>query len=83
MREELEPGTRVRLSALGKMRCPKMTRDAGVVVAKVPHSDALRVLMDGNKDPSTLHRSYVEAERANVESTPTRGCPEPFRSPMD
>ena len=60
--EVLEPGTRVRLSALGKMRCPKMTRQAGVVVAVVSHSDAVRVLMDGNKDPSTLHRSYVEAE---------------------
>ena len=54
--EVLEPGTRVRLSALGKMRCPKMTRQTGVVVAVVPHSDFVRVLMDGNKDPSTLHR---------------------------
>ena len=60
--EELNLGTRVRLSALGKARCPKMTRQAGFVVAKVDHSDALRVLMDGNKDPSTLHRGYVEAE---------------------
>jgi hypothetical protein len=60
--DELKPGTRVRLSALGQKRCPKMTRQTGVVVARVDHSDALRVLMDGNKDPSTLHRSYIEAE---------------------
>jgi hypothetical protein len=62
--EELKPGTRVRLSTLGKKRCPKMTRQTGVVVAKVDQSDAFRVLMDGNKDPSTLHRSYLEAEEA-------------------
>ena len=60
--EELKPGARVRLSALGKQRCPKMTRQTGVIVAKVDQSDALRVLMDGNKDPSTLHRSYIEPE---------------------
>jgi hypothetical protein len=58
----LEPGTRIRLSALGRERCPKMTRHAGVVVAKFDRSDAVRVLIDGNKDPSTLHRSYIEAE---------------------
>lgn len=59
--EALQPGTRIRLSALGRQRCPKMTRHAGVVVAKLDRSDAVRVLMDGNKDPSTLHRSYLEA----------------------
>ena len=59
--EALGPGTRIRLSVLGKKRCPKMTRQTGVVVAKLDRSDAVRVLMDGNKDPSTLHRSYVEA----------------------
>jgi hypothetical protein len=58
--ERLEPGIRVRLSALGKKRCPKMTRQTGVIVAKLEHSDAFRVLMDGNKDASTLHRSYIE-----------------------
>ena len=49
--EILEPGTRIRLSALGKKRCPKMTRRAGVVVAKVHHGDSLRILMDGSKEP--------------------------------
>ena len=60
--KRLEPGTRIRLSALGKERCPKMTRHAGVIVAKLDRSDAVRVLMDGNKDPCTLHRSYLETE---------------------
>jgi hypothetical protein len=68
MREELEPGTRVCLSALAKMRCPKMTRDAGVVVAKVPHSDALRILMDGNKDSEHVAPELCR-RRANLEST--------------
>ena len=60
--KRLEPGVRIRLSALSKKRCPKMTRYAGVVVSKVHHSDAIRILMDGSKEPITLHRSYVEAE---------------------
>ena len=62
MLEELEPGARIRLSSLGKKRCPKMTRLTGVVVAANLYGHSVRVLMDGNKDAITLHRSYVEPE---------------------
>jgi hypothetical protein len=60
--EELKPGMRIRLSALGKERCPKMTRHTGVVLAKATYRDSFRVLMDGSKEAISLHRSYFEAE---------------------
>jgi hypothetical protein len=60
--KELEPGSRIRLSALGKKRCPKMKRHSGIVVAELHYRDALRILMDGSKEAITLHRSHVEAE---------------------
>lgn len=60
--KELEPGSRVRLSALGKKRCAKMTQQAGVVVAKSAYKDAFCILMDGSQKAITLHRSYIEAD---------------------
>ena len=53
---------RIRLSALGKERCPKMTRYTGVVLAKAKYRESYRVLMDGSKEAISLHRSYFEAE---------------------
>jgi hypothetical protein len=54
-----KPGERIRLSALGKERCPKLNR-TGVVIGPAGRSDAIRVLIDGRKTPMTLHASYVE-----------------------
>jgi hypothetical protein len=65
--KELEPGTRVRLSALGKKRCAKMTRQNGVVVAKAMYKDAFRILMDGSQEPITLHQSYIEADTPDAQ----------------
>jgi hypothetical protein len=58
----LEPGARIRLSGLGKRRCPKMTRRTGVVVATQLYSHSIRVLMDGSKEAITLHRSYIDGD---------------------
>jgi hypothetical protein len=60
--KELESGTRVRLSALGKKRCAKMTRQTGVIVGKSIYKDAFRILMDGSKEAIALHHSYIEAD---------------------
>ena len=54
-------GQRIRLSALGKERC-KLKTDTGVVAGRTNHGNAVRVLMDGRKQPQTLHRTYIEAE---------------------
>jgi hypothetical protein len=57
---EFSPGQRIRLSALGKERCPRLS-PTGVVIGQPARSDAVRVLMDGRKTPMTLHVSYIEA----------------------
>ena len=59
---ELGPGKRIRLSALGKERCPKLKNHTGIVVGKSPRSNAFRVLIDGRKMPITLHESYIELQ---------------------
>jgi hypothetical protein len=57
------PGRRIRLSVLGKERCPRLNlkSDAGVVLGKSGGS-AVRILFDGRKQPVTLHLSYVEMQ---------------------
>ena len=60
--DELGPGKRIKLSALGKLRCPKLKNDTGVVIGKSPQSNAFRVLIDGRKMPITLHESYIEVQ---------------------
>jgi hypothetical protein len=59
---ELRKGQRIRLSDLGKERCKLFKSDTGVVAGKSRHPDAIRVLMDGRKQPQTLHKSYVEVQ---------------------
>jgi hypothetical protein len=59
---ELTAGRRIKLTALGKLRCPKLKNDTGVVVGKSPQSNAFRVLIDGRKMPITLHESYIERQ---------------------
>ena len=62
---ELKPGDRVRLNELGASRSSKIRVRTGVVVAFSGHrsgSASLGILFDGNKRPTTLHRSYVELD---------------------
>ncbi len=58
----LSPGARIRLSALGKTRCPKLKVHTGVVIGVTDGSDAVRILLDGRKAPVTIHSSYLELE---------------------
>ena len=55
-------GTRIKLSPLGKERSRRTKVQTGVVVGKPFQSDAVRVQMDGMKQPITLHISYIERE---------------------
>jgi hypothetical protein len=59
---ELRPGARVRLSALGKIRSPRIKFHTGVIVNVTDGSDRVRVLWDGRKAPVTIHSSYIELE---------------------
>ena len=59
---ELKPGERVRLSALGRERSPRIKNLTGIILAKTRRRDVVYVLLDGNKRPSTLHKSYIEPQ---------------------
>jgi len=59
----LPHNTRVRMSALGMMRCPNLTGKEGVVVGSGRYRSTVRVIFDGFKSPTSLHHSYIEAVR--------------------
>jgi hypothetical protein len=59
---ELKPGDRVRLNKLGASRSPKIRVRTGTLVALSSRSTSFGVLFDGNKRPTTIHRSYVERD---------------------
>jgi len=56
---EMKPGQRIRLSALGKARCPRVKVHTGVIVGE-PLGRGVRIMLDGSKTPITLHKSYIE-----------------------
>jgi hypothetical protein len=56
-------GDRVRLSALGEMRNPRKSAKVGTVISLNFHKSlpsSVRILFDGQKEPSRLHWTYVE-----------------------
>lgn len=55
------PRTRVRMTALGAARCPNLAGREGVVVGAGRYHSTVRVLFDGFKSATSLHRTYVEA----------------------
>lgn len=61
--------TRVRMSALGAMRCPNLAGREGVVVGAGRYRSTVRVMFDGFKWPTSLHSTYVEAAVEEDSST--------------
>ena len=59
---ELKPGMRIRLSALGRARSPRMKVHTGVIVGLTDGREGVRVIMNGSKSPITLHESYIERQ---------------------
>jgi hypothetical protein len=55
-----EVGDRIKLSELGKSRSSKATTEYGVVAGIPRGGRSVRVLFDGNKEPTQLHTSYIE-----------------------
>jgi len=53
-------GLRVRMSALGAARCPRIPDKEGIIVGEGRSSNSLRILFDGSKLPVSLHRDYIE-----------------------
>lgn len=58
---ELKPGDRVRLSALGRQRAPRTKGEFGAVVS-IRSRSSVEVCFVGNKMPTRIHRSYLEAD---------------------
>jgi hypothetical protein len=66
---EFAIGARVRLSQLGAARSPKMKVRTGVIMALPFHdsgSATVRILFDGQREPRTVHRSYVEPDEDDL-----------------
>jgi hypothetical protein len=59
---DLKIGSRVRLSALGINRCPGLKSRTGVVVGSSPTGSSFRVILEGRRQPITLHESYIEPD---------------------
>ena len=61
MKSDFSLGDRVRLSALGATRCPRLAGKTGTVVGRSIYVSSVAVLLDGNKSPRTIHGAYLEA----------------------
>jgi hypothetical protein len=61
MKPALSIGVRVRMSALGALRCARLAKKTGTIVGGSVYVNSVSVLFDGNRSPTTIHREYVEA----------------------
>jgi hypothetical protein len=57
---ELEIGQRIKMSAIGTARSPRLALKLGVVVGLSRYNNSITVLFDGNKTSTCLHRDYIE-----------------------
>jgi hypothetical protein len=64
---EFRPGQRIRLSALGKARSPRIKVHTGVIVGE-PLGRGVRIILDGSTTPMKLHKSYIEPRGSDEES---------------
>jgi hypothetical protein len=64
----LPQNTRVRMSALGAVRCPNLIGREGVVVGSGRYRSTVRVMFEGFKSPTSLHNTYIEAVLENGSS---------------
>jgi hypothetical protein len=48
------------MSALGAARSPRLAKKEGTIVGGSRLNSSIRVLFDGSKSPTSLHRDYVE-----------------------
>ena len=48
------------MSALGAVRYPNLAGREGVVVGAGRYRSTVRIMFDGFRSPTSLHRSYIE-----------------------
>lgn len=67
MKSDFSLGDRVRLSALGAIRCPRLAGKTGTIVGRSVYVNSVAVLLDGNKTSRTIHGAYLEAVKGHVD----------------
>jgi len=70
----LLPQTRVRMSALGAVRCPNLAGKEGVVVGAGRYRSTVRVMFDDFRSPTSLHRTYIEPVAGEESSSSRDRC---------
>jgi hypothetical protein len=60
MKLDITIGSRVRMSALGAERCPRLAEKIGTVVGGSIYNNSVSIRFDGKKSAVTLHRNYIE-----------------------
>ena len=63
----ISKGSRVRMSKLGAVRCPRIADKHGIVVGGGYYNTVIRVLFDNSRSPVSLHRDYLEKVPAGSE----------------
>lgn len=61
MKLKRQSAERIKLSALGKERCPRIADKMGTVTRRTPNSSVVRVLFDGNRLSTSIHKDYIES----------------------
>ena len=64
MGNNLMIGDRVRISALGAARCPRLANKTGTIVGGSIYTSSISVRLDGNKSSSAFHRDYLDVMTA-------------------
>ena len=67
---------RVRLSALGAIRCPNLAGREGVIIGTGHYRSTFRVMFDGFKSATSLHSTYLETidEEERAPARTSTGC---------
>jgi hypothetical protein len=67
MARDFSIGDRVRISAVGATRSPRLADRKGTIVGRGIYTNSFVVLFDGNKSTSTFHGDYLEPIRSDSE----------------
>ena len=61
MTSDFSNGDRVQINALGATRCPRLANKTGTIVGRSSaYVNCARVLLDGNKLPTSVHCDYLD-----------------------
>ena len=60
MKSDFSLGDRVRLSALGAVRCPRLAGKVGTVIGRSVYVNSVAVVLDGTRSRMTIHSAYLE-----------------------